>query len=223
MDLDKFFMDLDGNIGLWCGGDTQGADLARMVEFISERNIQLLSVRPDVINVVWPWLEKSHVKIMGRFYLPDEKVSTDIMSDLTVRINSSFKCGANGALVFVPYKRLADMVNMVSVIRDDLFFNRDLIIGLDIGEIGSSELGDMFECLKKINASSVCFALTHDDGKKSDFVGRVYGLLNAWDSDFHGALHFALENRPERIEQAYRLVKSIRPELIPDLRVWINY
>ena len=85
------------------------------------------------------------------------------------------------------------------------------------------EFADMFECLKKINASSVCFALTRDDGKKSDFVGRVYGLLNAWDSDFHGALHFALENRPERIEQAHRLVKSIRPELIPDLRFWINY
>ena len=81
----------------------------------------------------------------------------------------------------------------------------------------------MFHQLKRINASAVCFVLTKDAGKKSDFVGRVYGMLNAWDSEFGGALHFALENRPERIDQARRLVESIRPELLSGLRFFVNY
>ncbi|MBR4860531.1 MAG: hypothetical protein IKV10_04480, partial [Alphaproteobacteria bacterium] len=118
---------------------------------------------------------------------------------------------------------LRPMIDQVAIIRDDLFFNRELVIGLDIGDIDSDDWANLFNELKRINASAVCFVLTKDMGKKSDFVGRVYGMLNAWDSEFSGALHFALENRPERIDQARRLVESIRPELAKDLRFFVNY
>ncbi len=223
IDLDSFFNDVGKSVGLWCGGDTNGTDLARMVEFVSEHGVAKLSVVPDVVSTVWPWLEKSDVKIYGRFYVNDGGISTDVMSDLTIKINQSFKRGACGAQVFVRYKNLSDMVAQVAFVRDDLFFNRDLIVGLDIEDIDSSDWKNLFDSLKKINASAVCFVLTKDTGKKSDFVGRVYGMLNAWDGDFGGALHFALENRPERIDQAQRLVESIRPELLPNLRFFVNY
>ena len=223
IDLNSFFSDIDGHAGIWCGADTTGTDLARMVEFITEQNVHDLSVLPDVAPIVWPWLEKNDINILGRFYLGGETVNTDVISDLTVQINQSFKHGANGAMVFVRYKNLHDMVNQVAFVRDDLFFNRELVIGLDIGDIDSDDWTDLFQDLKRINASAVCFVLTKDNGKKSDFVGRVYGMLNAWDSEFGGELYFALENRPGRIEQAHRLVESLRPELMPGLRFFVNY
>ena len=223
IDLNSFFSDIDGHAGVWCGVDTKGADLARMVEFITEQKIHDLSVLPEVVPVVWPWLEKIDVNILGRFYLGDDTINTDVISDLTVQINKSFKHGANGAMVFVRYKNMHDMVAQVAFVRDDLFFNRKLVIGLDICDIDSDDWSDLFQDLKRINASAVCFVLTKDTGRKSDFVGRVYGMLNAWDSEFSGALYFALENRPERIVQARRLVESMRPELVSNLRFFVNY
>ena len=223
IDTKTFLLEIQSRIGIWCGADTDGADLARMVQCATDWNADMLSVPPDVVPVVWPWTEDKPIGLLGRFYVGDEKIDENVMSDLTVKINQSFKSGACGAMVFVRYMHLAPMIDQVAIIRDDLFFNRQLVIGLDIGDIDASDWADLFGELKRINASAVCFALTKDMGKKSDFVGRVFGMLNAWDSEFGGALYFALENRPERIDQARRLVESVRPELAKDLRFFVNY
>lgn len=223
IDMNSFFDEIEITPAIWCGADTDGADLARMAGLVAERGINMISVVPSVVPIVWPWIEGQTVSLLGRFYISEDTVDETVMSDLTVRINSSFKQGANGAMVFVRYKHLRPMIDQVAIIRDDLFFNRDLIIGLDIEDIDSYDWSDLFHELKRINASAVCFVLTKDTGKKSDFVGRIYGMLNAWDSEFSGALHFALENRPERIEQARRLVESLRPELMSGLRFFVNY
>ena len=223
IDTKTFLSEIQARVGIWCSADTDGADLARMVQCATEWNADVLSVLPDAVPVVWPWIEEKPISLLGRFYVNDDKIDENVMSDLTVRINSSFKQGARGAQVFVRYKHLRPMIDQVAIIRDDLFFNRELVIGLDIGDIDSDDWANLFCELKRINASAVCFVLTRDTGKKSDFVGRVYGMLNAWNSEFSGALHFALENRPERIDQARRLVESVRPELLSGLRFFVNY
>lgn len=223
IDVNSFFNEIEVVPAIWCSADTDGADLARMTGLVTGRGINMISVVPDVVSIVWPWIENRPIDLLGRFYINDDEIDERVMSDLTVRINSSFKQGANGAMVFVRYKHLKSMIDQVAIIRDDLFFNRELVIGLDIGDVDSDEWSDLFRELKRINASAVCFVLTKDAGKKSDFVGRVYGMLNAWDSEFSGALYFALENRPERIDQARRLVESIRPELVSGLRFFVNY
>lgn len=223
IDMDSFLSEINSRVGVWCGGEIDGAELARMVEFATDYNVDVLSVLPGAVSVVWPWVEAQDKKIIGRFYMNDDNIDERVMSDLTARINASIKQGACGAQVFVRYKHLKSMIDQVAIIRDDLFFNRDLVVGLDIGDIDSDDWPDLFHELKRINASAVLFVLTKDAGKKSDFVGRVYGMLNAWDSDFGGALHFALENRPERIDQARRLVESIRPNLLSGLRFFVNY
>lgn len=223
IDTKTFLSEIQSRIGIWCSADTDGADLARMVQYATAWKADVLSVSPDVVPVVWPWIENKPVNLLGRFYVNNDKIDENVMSDLTIKINQSFKSGASGAMVFVRYQHLRPMIDQVAIIRDDLFFNRELVIGLDIGDIDSDDWANLFNELKRINASAVCFVLTKDMGKKSDFVGRVYGMLNAWDSEFSGALHFALENRPERIDQARRLVESIRPELAKDLRFFVNY
>ena len=64
---------------------------------------------------------------------------------------------------------------------------------------------------------------TKDAGDKSDFVGRIYGMLNTWDADNKFDLHFAFGPNFMRIEQALRLVQSVRPELVGRLKFWVNY
>ena len=66
------------------------------------------------------------------------------------------------------------------------------------------------------------FVFTHDIGDKSDFVGRLYGMLNAWDVANKFSLQFAFGPNLLRIEQAMRLVQQMRPGLMGELRFWIN-
>lgn len=223
IDKDILFDDLKGNLALWCGAGSDAGDLARGAEFAIENKIDSVSVLPDMVRVVWPWLEQKTIKIMARFYVPDGEINETILSDVTVKINAALKNGANGAQVFVPYGLLGDLVDQTYVIRDDLFFDRDLTIGIDIGDVPVGEWGDLFQKLRRINASNVVWVMTRDTGNKSDFVGRMYAMLNAWDPENKFNLHFAFGPNFMRIEQAVRLVHAIKPELVAGMRVWINF
>ena len=166
--------------GLWCGADMDAKDLADAVHVADVQKVPVISVVPNVVQTVWPWMEGGDIKIMSRFYLDGKKITEDKISDITVRINTSLRQGANGAQIFLSYDALAGLVEQTHVVRDDLFFNKDLSIGMDVDEIGPFDWTDVFENLRKINASSVIFVFARDTGDKSDFVGRLYGMLNAW-------------------------------------------
>ena len=222
IDKSLIFQELGDAAVVWCGGDSDSGELAQVAQMVAERGVDILSVVPDAVRVLWPGLEKENVKIMGRFYFPDIKITEEQISDVTVRINAMFKNGGSGAQVFLPYGALSNLVEQTHVIRDDLFFNKDLSIGVDICEIDAENYNELFEELKKINASSLVLFMTKDDGNKSDFVGRLYGLLNTWDADFNGALHFYFGADFMRIEQAKRLVESIRPELAKKVKFFVN-
>ena len=106
-------------------------------------------------------------------------------------------------------------------IRDDLFFNKNLSVGLDICKIEPEQWADVFGALNAISAASVIFVLSCDTGDKSDFVGRFYGALNAMDT-FRGDVHFAPLANPTRAEQVVRLIEQIRPEKLTNLRFFIG-
>ncbi|MBR6597921.1 MAG: hypothetical protein IKK76_00790 [Alphaproteobacteria bacterium] len=222
MEQNAFFDEYKQYIALWCGAHMDAADLARLVADAVDRNICAVSVVPDVVGVVWPWLENTTTHIMARFYFPDKDITDAQISDVTVRINTAFKRGAHGAQIFLPMVALPGLVENVHVIRDDLFFDKSLEIGIDIGEVGAFDWADLFSNLRKINASSVLFVLTQDAGDKSDFVGRMYGMLNAWDKNNKFDLHFAFGPNFMRIEQTVRLIESMRPELKNGVKFWIN-
>lgn len=224
IDTGFLFNELDGRVCLWCAADAVGTDLAAMTERAVDGHMPIISVAPDAVATVWPWLEKTSVRIFSRFYLDGFTVSSAgaAVSDLAVRINASFRRGAAGAQIFVRYRDLNSLVDMMRPVRDDLFFNKDLSIGVDIGDVNPCDLGAMFEMLRRINASSVVFANARDKGAKSDFVGRVYGLLGAWPTDWDGGLDFAFGDNAMRIEQAWRLVTSVRPQLMERTRFFIN-
>ncbi len=219
----NMIFDLVGNdAALWCGADMEAADLAQAVDFAIVNNLQMMSVAPGMVETIWPWIEATQIKIMPRFYLANKKISEQQISDVTVRINAALKQGASGAQVFLPYSALAGLVEQTHIIRDDLFFNKDLSIGLDLGEIGPFDWDVLYANLRKINASSVVFVFTRDTGDKSDFVGRMYAMLNAWGAENKFGLHFAFGANFMRIEQAKRLTERVCPELVGRLKFWVN-
>lgn len=211
------------NAALWCNDDMEDTELAAMAQVAMENKIPLMSCNAQQVARLWPWLEKTRVRIMPRFMAENMHgaSATDVASRLARDINSAFRNGASGAQVFIKFSDLTNFVSQMIAVRDDLFFNKKLSIGLDILEIDSFDMSEMFESLKKIRADSVIFTLSKDRGDKSDFVGRIYGILDLWDSDFAGALHFAPMENLVRFDQVRRLVDTMQPKLLDNLRLFI--
>ena len=188
---------------IWCGAEMDATELARVASVAIENKLSTLSVTPA----------------LSRFYVNDASEVT--VSAVTQNINSAFKNGADGAQVFVAPDDVDAFVSQVYVIRDDLFFNKKLFIGMDIGEINPLDWDGVFGAIKKIRADGVTLVLAHDAGDKSDFVGRVYAAANAWDMK-NMSLQFVVGNLPKRIEQASRLFNSVRGDAAPKLKFFIN-
>ena len=67
----------------------------------------------------------------------------------------------------------------------------------------------------------ILLVIDEDMGNRSDFIGRIYGMLDNW--DFDGDLHFIFGNNYDRIDQVIRLVESMKPELSDKLHFFLEY
>lgn len=221
IDIKEIFdnnIDVAKNVSLWLKSGCDSAELAGAAEYMVEMNMPMVSVVPKSVSILWPWMEKSKIKILTRF----DNISVDNISKLAIDINSVFKQGANGAQVILKLAELKRFTESVSSVRDDLFFNKDLSIGLDIFEIWPLDWADVFANLKKLRATSLLLILTHDDMDKSDFTGRIYSVLENWDAT-DMELHVMLDESYVRAEQVYRLVVINRPELLNKLKFFVSY
>ena len=79
----------------------------------------------------------------------------------------------------------------------------------------------LFQKLRDVHAGAFVLTLNEDMENRSDFVGRVYGLLQNW--DFDGELHFILGNNFDRIDQVIRLCECLKPEISEKLRFFLDY
>lgn len=215
--------ELMGRWALWCGTDKEAAELARVAEVVVQEKLPIVSVVPSVVSVIWPWLEMVDVKIFARFYLPSRKVDEVSVSDVVQKINTAFKQGASGAQIFLSVSDLKRFVEFIHVIRDDLFFDKDFSVGVDLNDVGPFEWNELYEDARKLNVNSLFFAFTKDKGNKSDFVGRIYAMLNSWNNDNKFDLHFAVGADSMRIEQVARLVEQLQPQLQNRLKFFVNF
>lgn len=223
MDKKIIFDDFSNNLALWCGAGLDASELARVADVVMKRKVSVISVLPDSIKTIWPWIENVKTTMLARFYLSGKKITEQQVSDVTEMINVALKNGADGAQIFLPYLALNSLVEQTHIVRDDMFFNKHLSIGLDINEIDSCDWKNLFESLQKINASSLVLVFGKDAGDKSDFVGRIYGMLDVWDVTNNFDLHFVLGQDFCRIEQVLRLIKSEKPQLLNRARFFVNY
>ena len=221
IEKNEILSEIKDNLALLCGADVMGADLAAVAGLAITNKLHAISVMPDAVAPLWAWLENTNVKIFSRFYV-DKKIDDNFMSDLSARIVASFRDGADGATVFVKLRDLRQFVTELKCVRDDLFFNKTLAIGIDINEIDFSDWAGVFESLGDMRADVLTLFLSHDAGDKSDFVGRVYAMLNANMGDWHGALHFVPGKNIDRIDEVYRLITLLRSHMVPKLMFFVE-
>lgn len=223
IDEDIVFDSFADHTAMWCRADLEAGDLARATETLIGQGLSFVSVAPVAVPVIWPWLEHHDVKILARFYIEGNEITEAKLSDLTVRINDALRRGAHGAQVFVDVGLLPELVEQTYVVRDDLFFNKDLVIGLNILDVGPFDWENLYANLRKISASAVVFVLPQDTGKDSMIVGQIFAMLNAWNSLNNFDVHLAFGLNYMRIEQILRMIKKMRPELIERTKVFMNF
>ena len=171
---------------------------------------------------MWTCLEKSGVKILTRYFFEtsNRNIDNDI-SQLAENIMSVRRHGADGVQIFIKMRDFERVVDLLGTIRDDLFFEHDLCIVLNIQEISADEWQGVFNKLREIRADSFGILFNEDMGNRSDFIGRIYGMLDNW--DFDGDLYFVMGNNFDRMDQVMRLVESMRPELYDKLHFFLEY
>ncbi len=220
--MDEIFSDSDNRIALWCGDVSDTNDLAIMCENIVTNGVGLISVPMDAVSNAWVYLEKKGVKILTRYeFSPLTKNIDSDMYKLGADITGVCKTGAAGVQIFVKMHDFENFMNALKVVRDDLFFGHDLSVAMDIGDLDINNLDMVFQKLRDVRADSFALTLNEDLGTRSDFVGRVYALLQ--DFNFDGELHFILGNNFDRIDQVIRLTESLRPALNDKLRFFLDY
>ena len=222
IEMDDIFSSPDKRVAVWIEAASDTNDLAMMCEHVVSNNVSLISVPPEAISDVWTYLEKKEVKILTRYQVDSTSKSIDSdMYELGAKITSVCKNGANGVQIFIKMRDFEVFLDGLRVVRDDLFFGRDLCIAMDTEDLDISNLGFIFQKLREIRADSFVLTLNEDAGNRSDFVGRVYALLQQF--NFEGELHFILGNNFDRIDQVIRLTECMRPELADRLRFFLDY
>ena len=63
--------------------------------------------------------------------------------------------------------------------------------------------------------------LNYKKEKDDDFVGLVYGFLDNFDDRFKGEIHFSIGNSSIRVEQTWRLIEKMRPDLLDKVKFFI--
>lgn len=221
IEANDIFFDSDPRVALWCDDMSDTSDIAMLANNIIENKISLISVPEVMLLNMWTYLEKSKVKIFARhiFETLNKNFDKDV-SNLSEKIISDYKQGANGIQIFLKMRDFERFIDLLSIIRDDLFFEHDLCLVLDVQEIGVDNIDLIFTKLNEIRANSFGIYLSEDMGTRSDFIGRIYGMLQNW--NFDGDLHFMLNNNFERIDQTIRLIESLRPELSDRIHFFVE-
>ncbi|MDR0741361.1 MAG: hypothetical protein LBF28_01145 [Rickettsiales bacterium] len=221
IDLEYLFN--ENIMGLICPDGLDATDLIHIAGNAAAKKISVISAGPESVECLWTWLEKKPARILARFFIEMPK-KTDFVqeiSSLSEQINFVFKKGAAGAQVFVPHAVLESFINELLPVRDGLFFNKDLCVGMDINGINAGDWTDVFANLKKMKADALLLYLSQNRKGNPDFVGRIYGLLENFDFEFNGHLHFMLGNDYARIEQTWRLINKMRHEIAGRIRFFV--
>jgi len=195
--------------------DSVDDNLAKIADFVIETGIRAVSVPDRCVEKMWAWFENRRIKIFNRYDLSNYK-------DLSVfsgNVTSGFRRGASGSQIFVDMQNLEVLADGIAPIRDDLFFDKDFVIAIDIEKINNDDWGRFFGLIKKIRPDAILFTAHGDKfDSKSDFVGRLSSMMGAWDTDAELQIMFGKNNL--RIIQTIRLAGIKLPKLANKITVF---
>ena len=221
IDENVIFNEVRDNISMMCADDCKGADLAATVGIAISHKMKSVCVPPEQVADVWPWLEKTKIKILSCFVVGGA-INEDFISDFSMRVNKSFRDGANGAIILVSLHDLPKFAAELSSVRDDLFFNKSVSIGINIDEVNVFDWAELFGIMHLLKTDSLSLVFDNDTGDKSDFVGRIYAMLNAPRGDWKGGMNFVMGQNFVRIDQVYRLIQQCAPALLSGTEFFID-
>lgn len=199
--------------GLISNDNTDASDLAGVVSAASARGIDAVSCVATDVATLWPWVESTPIRIYARI-APDGDVSGN-----AVAINTAFKHGAAAAQILLTRENFDSWVDGIRPIRDDLFFNKELVLGVDIAHVDTNRWTHVLTRAADIRADNL---MLRAGGDLPDFVGRIYGMLDTWGDVFTGGVQIAFDNDFIRMEQTWRLMQKMRPELASRARFFIG-
>ncbi len=226
--INDVMQNFSGPIAVWVpdvedNKRVEDSDLAAAVQFALENNLPAISCPADAVGRIWPWLEGTGVKIYAQFCMDVAACEYAVaLSELCACIRAAFLDGADGVQVFVSPSDLPRFANEIAPVWDDLFFGKTLSIGLNILDVKPLDLENILENVKKLRASSVVFAVPEFNEKTSDFVGRIYGAINAWD-DASPALHLAAGIEVVPMDMTAQLIEKIRPDMAKESLYWVSW
>jgi len=224
MKSDFVFDDVEPLTSLWVpdtAGDT--AELARVADIAIDKNIRFVSMPARAVKTFWPWVEGKNIKILTRFdfEIDTNKDVEDVISVFAKNITGVFRAGADGAQIFVPAGLVAQFADLVYPIRNDLFFDKYLSITIDIDNMENSNWSGIFDAISRIKPDSILvFGNVEKFNANSDFVGRIFDMLESW--NLNSDLHLMLGKNMLRVTQTLRLVEKMRPGLLKNMRVFVE-
>lgn len=222
IDINEIFLGQDKNVALWCDNVSDTSDIALTADNIVQMGVDLISLPTDMVQDMWVYLEKSPIKILTRYNLVSNRKNIDEdIALLAKNIKNVCKHGADGIQIFLKMHDFDVFMEKISPVKADLFFQKKLSFCFDIMDIDTNNLEKTFKQLNEFGVDAFGLTLNEDMGNRSDFVGRVYAILNNW--NFNGDLHFMLGNDYERIEQVVRLTESEKPELMDKIKFFLEY
>ena len=224
MKSENIFDNIESMVAWWIDDGTWDVnDLAQIADAAIEQAVPFVSMPCDLVRTFWPWVESKNIKIMARFdFMGDENHDFDVaVSDLATKVTTTFRQGADGVQIFVPYSQIADFMNAIKIIRNDLFFDKYVSIGIDIDEKQDIDWQYVFDALGAIKPNAVLL-VGHEQkfNPSSDFAGRVFDMLQKW--NLKSDLHLMFDKNMLRVSQVLRLTEKMRPELMKNMRVFID-
>ncbi|MCR4917342.1 MAG: hypothetical protein K5912_00160 [Alphaproteobacteria bacterium] len=221
---DYLFENINDIVALWLQNqELDNSVLVRVSDIAIENNVSKMSVPTGVVERIWPWLEKNRINLVVRFdfanfYDGDLDLA---VSNIAKDISLEFRHGASGVQILLSKSNIDAFVNGILPIRQDLFFGKDFSVAMNIGDCGVSDWPKIFDALNKIRADSLLLIAKGEKfDAKSDFVGRIYAMLENWNTSSGLAVMFG--KNMMRVGQTIRLLKKMRPELVRKTTVFME-
>ena len=222
MNLNYLFDDVSEMRAWWIDdSQTDASDLAAVADAVLESGVSVISAPCVATGEIWPWVEKNNIKIVNRFnFLLDKNTDViDAVSELSRSVTGAFKSGATGAQVFVHTADLVAFCDAVNPVRNDLFFDKNFSVAIDIDEMRGGTWSAVFDALREIRPDAILITAKGDSfDANSDFVGIVFDMLNNW--NLESDLHLWFGKNMFRVSQVLRLCEKIQPELVQNMRVF---
>jgi len=216
IDFSETFEELKGRIALSCGIGMDARALIFAADNAAHGDAPAVSCGLDSVNMLWTWLEKSNIKIFA--HVTAKEFDNDAQK-IAAAIHSAFKKGANGVQLIASPDVHEKLAKAFSPIVADLFFGRELILTMDLKEVFLSDYHGIFQSIEMTNAAGLGLIIE----KGEDITASFYGILDSLDSEFQGSLHIISKNYElQEIENIWRLIKKMRPELIPGTMFFIE-